>query len=452
MSSLSLLRHAFSLGLIAVLLLGAPGARAELLFGRIVPAAPGTQSNNYSDSVDVSSDGKTVVFSSAATNWLATPTSTTDKAIAVDLDTGTIEVVSRTTAGVVLRGEQPAVSRDGRYVAFLNYSENLDVGVTTSGWQVVRKDRNAGQFGQLKLASITAGGVPASASAVDDDSVSISGNGRYVAFEARNFDGDATGYDQVYVKDMDANTLKKASVDNSGVAAERGCTLWPHALSDDGRYVVMTCERALLPNAGMNQVYVRDLVQNTTQLISRVGANGAASTAFAYRTAISPNGRYVAFQNAAYGGLGYYNGVDTTGNSGIYLRDLQTSTTHALPKPAISGNGYDNCNVSDVSNPGTALMACLVPSLDGTTTHYQVFLHVPGASGTPHLVSVGTGGASRGNNRSGDSLAIDASGLSLAFDSLASNLESSDTNNARDIFVRVDTNLLAQLFADGFED
>src|SRR5690606_26823138 len=128
---------------------------------------------------------------------------------------------------------------------------------------------------------------------------------------------------QVYVKDMDTGALKKASVDNSGVAAERGCTLWPHALSNDGRYVVMTCERALLPGAGMNQAYVRDLVQNTTHLVSRVGANGAASTAFVYRAAISPNGRYVTFQNPAYGGLGHANGSNGNGNSGIYRRDLQ---------------------------------------------------------------------------------------------------------------------------------
>ena len=137
MSSPSLLRHALLAGLSIFLLLGAPCAHAQLLFGRLVPG-PGTQSNNHSDSVDVSNDGKTVVFSSAATNWLPGVTQTVDKAFAIDLDTGVIEVVSRTTAGAVLRGESPSVSHDGRYVAFLNHSENLGLGVPTSGWQAVR--------------------------------------------------------------------------------------------------------------------------------------------------------------------------------------------------------------------------------------------------------------------------------------------------------------------------
>ncbi len=453
MPSLPPLRHALLLGLSFALLLGAPCARAELLFGRLVPAAPGTQPNNDSDSVDVSNDGKTVVFSSAATNWLPSPTGTADKAIAIDLDTGLIEVVSRTMAGVVLRGEHPSVSRDGRYVAFLNYGESLGPGVpSSSGWQAVRKDR---QTGELKLASASAAGVPISSPAmVDDDSVSISGNGRYVAFEAANFDGDTPGYDQVYVKDMDTNALIKASVDNSGVTAERGCVLGPHALSDNGRYLVMICERALVPNAGMNQIYVRDLVQNSTHLVSRVGANGAASTSFASRPAISPNGRYVTFNNAAWGGLGFANGANVNGNSGIYLRNLQTQTTQALPKPALSGSDYDNCRISDVSDAGTVLMECRVPSLAGGagSTNSQVFLHIPGASGTPFLISTGTGGDSRGNNESGQTLAIDASGLSLAFESMASNLVPGDTNNVKDIFVQVETTLLTELFSDGFED
>src|SRR5690606_18330100 len=132
---------------------------------------------------------------------------------------------------------------------------------------------------------------------------------------------------------------------------------------------------------------------------------------FAYRAAISPNGRYVTFQNAAYGGLGYNNGTNVTGNSGIYLRDRQTNTTQALPKPALSAASYDNCHASDVSDIGTVLMACQVPG----PTDRQVFLHVPGAGGTPFLISDNSGGV-RGNGNSGLSLAMDAAGLSMAFE------------------------------------
>lgn len=118
----------------------------------------------------------------------------------------------------------------------------------------------------------------------------------------------------------------------------------------------------------------------------------------------------------------------------------------------MSGTSYDNCKFSDVSNAGTVVMQCQVQSLGGgSSTNFQVFLHTPGAAGTPHLISAGTGGDSRGNKDSGYSLAIDASGLSLAFDSDSSNMVPDDTNNVRDIFVRYESSLMWMIFSDGFE-
>ena len=52
---------------------------------------------------------------------------------------------------------------------------------------------------------------------------------------------------------------------------------------------------------------------------------------------------------------------------------------------------------------------------------------------------------------SGASVAVDGSGLSMAFESLATNLVADDANARADIFVLVDDALLDRLFADGFE-
>jgi len=91
-----------------------PGpAQAQWLYGRLMTST-GTQPNGASQAVDVSSDGKTVVFSSSASNWVPGDAYSGNRAVAVDLDSGSVEVVSRTMAGVVLRGEHPATSRDGR--------------------------------------------------------------------------------------------------------------------------------------------------------------------------------------------------------------------------------------------------------------------------------------------------------------------------------------------------
>jgi hypothetical protein len=430
------LRRAAGLALAFCGLLPA-AASAQLLFGRLTPDAPVVESNGLSDAVDVSSDGKTVVFSSAATNWIPGDASLTDKAVTIDLVTGLIEISSRTTAGVIVRGESPAVSRDGRYVAFLNFGGALDVGVPTSGWQVVRRDRLSNQ---LQLASANAQG-EAGNNFVDDDTVSISGSGRHIAFEASssNFGVTTGGFTQVFVKDMDSGALELASVAIGGGATGGECTLFPHALSDDGRFVAFICGAAIVPGATSGQAYVRDLQTDTTELISRGSGNGAPSSTFANRVAISPGARFVVFQNPAFGGLG----ADPATHSGIYVRDRITQATTSIPTPA--GANVGSCTTSDVSDAGTVLMQCSVGASG------QAFLHVPVAAGTPFLVSSDAADVP-GNASSGDSLAIDASGLSMVFESAANNLVAGDNNGVSDVFVLVDSSVLFGIFADGFED
>ena len=414
-------------------------AQAQWLYGRLVPGA-GLQPNGASDSVDVSANGKTVVFSTSATNWVPEAAVNTDKAMAVDLDTGLIEVVSRTTGGAVIRGESPVASRDGRYVAFLHYGGSLDVGVPHTNWQVARKDRLTGQ---LRLVSANVSG-EASNAHVNDDWVAMSGDGRYVAFEATSSNLGVTlpagGYYHVFVKDMDTGQIRLASTTTSGAPAERGCAIRANAMSDSGRYVVMICEQPLIPGERTGQAYVRDMVTNAIELVSRAtGAGGVSSNAFASRAAISANGRFVSFSVRCYGGIG----GDCVNNSGVYVRDRHTNITIPIPRPAALE--YDTCSVSDVSDIGTVLMACV------NSGRSQVFLHVPGAAGTPFLVSE-TATGQMGNGASGATLAMNANGLSMVFDSVATDLVPGDTNSASDVFVLVDTGVVSGIFEDGFED
>lgn len=414
-------------------------AQAQWLYGRLVPGA-GVQSDGASDAVDVSADGRTVVFSSSATNWVGPPVVLVDKAVAVDLDTGLVEVVSRTAAGVMVRGESPVTSRDGRYVAFLHHGGSLDVGVPHANWQVARKDRITGQ---VHLVSANLSGEAANAH-VNDDWVAISGDGRYVAFEATSTNLGVTmppgGYNQVFVKDVDTGQIRLASATAAGVPAEYGCSIRANAMSDNGRYVAMICDKPLIPGERSGQAYVRDMVTNTVEMVSRAsGASGTSSTAFAARAAISADARFVSFQTRCYGGIG----GDCVNNSGVFLRDRQTHTTIPIPRPAVVD--VDACGVSDVSNIGTVLMAC---QLSGRT---QVFMHLPGAAGTPFLVS-DTAVGNPGNGASGTSLAMNANGLSMVFESFASDLAPGDTNNASDVFLLLDESVVSEIFSDEFEN
>jgi hypothetical protein len=424
--------------------LGAPSdARAEFLFGRLLGAG-GLQPNGSSNAVDVSANGKTVVFSTGATNWVSGPDYNGDRVVAVDLDTGVVETISRAFEGAVFRGEAPAVSADGRYVAFLTF--NVSYG---PNWQVLRKDR---QTGVLDVVSATAAAVPADIG-TNDDTVSISGDGRYVAFEtsATNF-GVATGANyEVFVKDMLTGAVSRASLTSSGGASGGTCEIEPHALSGNGRYLVMVCGTAMVPGASSRQLYLRDLQANTTELLSRVGSSATSSTAQVLRPAISPNGRFVSFQNRGFGGLGYADGANANSNSGVYVRDRQTQTTIPVPRPAvISAADYDSCSTSAVSDIGSVLLSCDF-NISPTSRVSQVFLFIPG-QGAPILVS--TNAANQpGNGASGTTLAVNASGLSMVWESTASNIDPQDTNGASDIFVLVDSSVLSDVIVKhGFEN
>lgn len=426
--------------------LGVPQlAQAEFIFGRLVPG-PGLEASQSSRNVDVSADGRTIVFSSDAQDWLGDTYNGT-RAVAVDLDTGVVDAVSLGGNGV-FRGESPVASGDGRYVAFLTHSHALG-----PNWQVLRKDR---ETGALELASANAAGQPPPLG-TQDNTVSISADGRYVAFQSSN---DLTGALEgevvrgssgiIYVKDMQTAQVEVASVTSAGALAS-DCALYSHALSGTGRYLVMTCSAAAVPGATSGQAYVRDLQANTTELVSRSTSAPSGSSAFANRPAISPNGRFVSFQARGYGGLGYANGVDSVGNSGVYLHDRQAGTTTPIPRPAILPvDEYDSCSTSAISDVASVLLACL-NNWTGTGRYPQVLLFVPGA-GAPELISPSAVTGQGSNGSAGTTLAVNASGLSMAWESSASDIDPNDHNNATDVFVLVEESVITDaIFIDGFD-
>lgn len=419
-------------------------ARAAFLFGRLVPDPPATEANNASNEVDVSADGLTLVFTTLASNWAANAGGPNNKIVATDLDSGLIEQVSVTTAGAPLSGIEPAVSRDGRFVTFRNNGGALDVGVPTSGWQVVRKDRLSGE---LRLVSASAAGVASDRESRDP---SISDDGRFIAFRSAAFNlgytNTSSAYYQVYVKDMATGEIDAASRTQAGSLPDVVSGLTAHSLSGDGRLVVFSNNAngmvaGLNNTSGTVHVYARDVVTDGIELVT-VNSAGQPADRSSDFAAISPNGRYVSFRSFAFN-----LGGTADANSGVYVRDRVAATTTPVPRPTVAGLLANSCRESDVSDAGTVLMTCNFP----TPVRPQVMLHVPGAAGTPFLISSNAADVP-GDEASGDSVAMDGGGLSMAFESLAANLVPDDGNARADIFVLIDDGLLNRIFSDGFED
>jgi Tol biopolymer transport system component len=145
-----------------------------------------------------------------------------------------------------LGGTQPAISVDGRFVAFTSRS-NFDAQDTNNVEDVYRRDANAA--GAAAFARVS--GLGAVPSDRGGNQPSISGDGRFVAFTSRsNFDAqDTNDADDVYRRDMDSGNAS-AFIRVTGLAsapADRGGRL-PSISRDTGLTVVVTSRTAFEAN------------------------------------------------------------------------------------------------------------------------------------------------------------------------------------------------------------
>jgi len=185
----------------------------------------GVQGDDYSGAPSISSDGRYVAFHSYATNLVTGDTNASRDVFVYDRDTDTTERVSVDNSGVQgnsyscgVQGNSyschPSTSSDGRYVAFCSGASNLVTGDTNVSEDVFVYDRDTDTVERI---SVDNSGVQGNSNSCCP---SISSDGRYVAFhsEATNLvTGDTNGSSDVFVYDIDTDTIVRVSVDNSGV-------------------------------------------------------------------------------------------------------------------------------------------------------------------------------------------------------------------------------------------
>src|SRR5205814_1576225 len=151
--------------------------------------------------------------------------------------TGTTERVSVSSAGGAAdrRGGTPAISADGRFVAFSSDATNL-VGRDTNGAiDVFVHDR---MTGMTERVSVDSTGAQANAASIEQFCAALSSDGRFVAFEsdATNLvPGDTNGVADVFVRDRLTATTERVSVDSAGAQANDRSDF--PAISADGSVV-----------------------------------------------------------------------------------------------------------------------------------------------------------------------------------------------------------------------
>lgn len=162
-----------------------------------------------------------------------------------------------------------------------------------------------------------------------------------------------------------------------------------------------------------------------------VDAAGTEADAAAGLTAISGDGRYVAFSTSATN-LG---AVDTNGFDDVYVRDTWLGTTERVSEPSGGGQGDGPSTYPSISADGrwivfTSWATNLVPN-DANSTN-DVFLHDRALNVTTRVNVSATGAEGDSNSFLGT---LTPNGRFVTFLSFATNLVPGDTNQNRDVFL-----------------
>jgi hypothetical protein len=365
-------------------------------------------------SFSTSSNGQFVAFYSDADNLVANDTNGYRDVFVRDLAGGTNILVSVNTNGSASGhglSSDPAISADGRYVAFTSSADNLVAGDTNRAQDVFIRDLQAGT---TALVSVSTDGVhPGNG---DSFSPTISASGRYVLFHSKASNlarvpggvigSFTTGYENLFFRDLQNGTNYALTFVNNGAITS---VVTPAAMTPDGQFVVfigtLTGYSVTTP-----LLYVCNLQSNTRTYTNATFNFGPGPLSV---VAISPNGQKLACLPSSTSSL---SGVDLVANTVV------TINSRGIFLPSCLGLRF--------SNDGRFLTYAMATS---TPANQNVYLY-DFQAGTNLLVSQNFNSTGI-TNASSDSPAISPDGRFIAYRSFATNIVPFDFNNTADLFV-----------------
>ncbi|BEL06888.1 PD40 domain-containing protein [Actinoplanes sichuanensis] len=319
-------------------------------------SSSGAETDAESFAPSVSGNGRYVAFWSAASSLVSGDANATADVFVRDLRTRTTSRVSVSTGGAEADQEasEPSISGSGRFVAFSSHATNLVPGDTNERGDIFVRDRVTATTTRV---SVTGAGAEADNTS---HSPAISADGRFVAFVSYAADlvpDDTNGVEDVFVHDRQTHSTRRVSVSTAGAEANER-SIGP-TITTDGRYVAFGSLASNLVPSGAGGVFVRDVWRNRTELASVTSAGQPAGGNLGLAATISAEGRFVAFYTDAPDVVpGDTNDVQdifvrdlrtaSTSRAGLTSKGLQGNDNSSMP--AISGDGRFVAFVSYATN------------------------------------------------------------------------------------------------------
>ncbi|HTF87663.1 MAG TPA: calcium-binding protein [Planctomycetota bacterium] len=183
----------------------------------------------------------------------------------------------------------------------------------------------------------------------------LSDDGRIVAFASGATNlvvGDVNGVADIFVRDRLLSTTELVSLSSAGVQAN-GPSEFPTA-SDDGRYVVFSSNANNLVAAdgnGFYDIFLSDRSNGSTVRVSEASVGGD-SNGSSYGGFISGDGRFVSFTSTATNLIA----SDTNGHADVFVRELSTGVTVLASVDSNGVQGSADSQTSRLSDDGSILI------------------------------------------------------------------------------------------------
>ncbi|BEP14994.1 hypothetical protein acdb102_33050 [Acidothermaceae bacterium B102] len=296
---------------------------------KLISASGGVAADMDTLTSVISADGSTIAFVSKATNLVAPDAGAHAQIIAADRQSGDLTAVSVGVGGVEANGDssQPAISGDGKIVAWTSAATNLVSPPISTTYQQVYQ-RVLASSTTAMLSSIS--GVAGDAAAGDP---SIATDGSYTAFDsvADNLVGtsDNNHVSDVFVCYKGCGSPTLIDKGPFGAPANRGAAL--PSLSQTGSIIAYQSAstdlvNGAVPTLNVPQIFVTAWSSNTTIVASKA-ADGGLGNAASASPHLTGDAAHVSFLSSA------SNLVpgDTNSRVDVFVEDLPVQAAGGLP-------------------------------------------------------------------------------------------------------------------------